>query len=204
MRSRPSAVRDPHSAIPMSTIAVAQKNGAAVMVADALTTFDELKLPPELDARPEKIFRVGEAAVGVVGFTAHAQVLESLLQTVEAPDFSSRAAIFELFRDLHPILKEEYFLKPEAEEGDPYESSQMALLIASPHGLFGVYDFREVHQYTRFWAMGSGAPYALGAMYAAWDGAGTAREAAEVGVRAGCAFDRGSDLPLQTVEIPLA
>ena len=187
----------------MSTIAVAQKNGAAVMVADALTTFDELKLPPALDAHPDKIFRIGEAAVGVVGFTAHAQVLENLLKTVEAPDFSSREAIFELFRDLHPILKEEYFLRPEAEEGDPYESSQMALLIASPQGLFGVYDFREVHQYTRYWAMGSGAGYALGAMFAAWEHAATAREVAEIGVRAGCAFDRGSGLPLQTVEIAL-
>jgi len=187
----------------LSTIAVAQKNGAAVMVADALTTFDELKLPPELDAQPDKIFRIGEAAVGVVGFTAHAQVLENLLKTVEAPDFSSREAIFELFRDLHPILKEEYFLRPEAEEGDPYESSQMALLIASPQGLFGVYDFREVHQYTRYWAMGSGAGYALGAMFAAWEHAATAREVAEIGVRAGCAFDRGSGLPLQTVEIAL-
>jgi ATP-dependent protease HslVU (ClpYQ) peptidase subunit len=188
----------------LSTIAVARKNGAAVMVADALTTFDELKLPPELDAEPEKIFCVGDAAVGVVGFTAHAQVLENLLKTVEAPDFSSRAAIFELFRSLHPILKEEYFLNPEAEEGDPYESSQMALLVASPHGLFGVYDFREVHAYARYWAMGSGASYALGAMYAAWDHAATAREVAEAGVRAGCLFDRGSALPLQVIEIPLA
>lgn len=188
----------------MSTIAVAQKHGAAVMVADALTTFDELKLPPALDAHPDKIFRVGEAAVGVVGFTAHAQVLENLLRSVEAPDFSSRAAIFELFRDLHPVLKDEYFLRPEAEDGDPYESSQMALLIASPQGLFGVYDFREVHQYTRYWAMGSGAAYALGAMSAAWDAAETARDVAEAGVRAGCLFDRGSDLPLQAVEIALA
>jgi ATP-dependent protease HslVU (ClpYQ) peptidase subunit len=188
----------------VSTIAVAQKNGAAVMVADALTTFDELKLPPELDARPDKLFRVGDAVVGVVGFMAHAQVLESLLRTVEAPDFSGRHAIFELFRDLHPILKEEYFLRPEAEEGDPYESSQMALLIACPHGLFGVYDFREVHQYSRYWAMGSGAAYALGAMHAAWEHAETAREVAETGVRAGCLFDRNSGLPLQTVEVPLA
>ena len=188
----------------MSTIAVAKKNGAAVMVADALTTFDELKLPPELDAAPDKIFRVGDAAVGVVGFTAHAQVLESVLKSVEAPDFSSRASIFELFRDLHPVLKEEYFLNPEAEEGDPYESSQMALLIASPHGLFGVYDFREVHAYARYWAMGSGSGYALGAMHAAWGYVEEARAVAEAGVRAGCLFDRGSALPLQVIEIPLA
>jgi ATP-dependent protease HslVU (ClpYQ) peptidase subunit len=187
----------------MSTIAVAQKNGAAVMVADALTTFDELKLPPDLDAQPDKLFRVGDAVVGVVGFLAHAQVLESLLLSVEAPDFSSRQAIFDLFRDLHPILKEEYYLRPEAEEGDPYESSQMALLVASPHGLFGVYDFREVHQYSRYWAMGSGAAYALGAMCAVWEHAATAREVAEAGVRAGCLFDRNSGLPLQTVEVPL-
>ena len=60
--------------------------------------------------------------------------------------------------DLHPVLKEDYYLLPDSgEEGDPYESTQVSILIASPAGIFGVYDMREVHEFKKFWAMGSGS-----------------------------------------------
>ena len=188
----------------MSTLTIVRKNGTVAMATDALTTFEETKLPPGYDAAPEKIMRVGDALIGVVGYTAHFLVIESILASLPDADFSSRTAIFETFRALHPILKEEYFLNPEAEEGDPYESSQIAALVASPHGIFGVYDLREVHEYTRFWAMGSGTSFALGAMFTAYDEAATASEVAELGVRAGAEFDRNSSLPVQAYEVVLA
>ena len=175
------------------------------MAADALTTFEETKLPSGYDAAPEKIIRLGDdVLVGVVGYTAHFLVIESALASLEDADFSSRRAIFETFRVLHPILKDEYFLNTEAEEGDPYESSQIAVLVASPHGIFGVYDLREVHEYTRFWAMGSGTNFALGAMFTAYEGEASARELAVLGVRAGAEFDRNSSLPELVHEIQLA
>ena len=174
----------------MSTITVTRRDGHIAIAADALTTFEETKLPPGYDAHPEKIFRVGDACVGVVGYTAHFLVIQDALESLEAPDFTSRRGIFETFRGLHPILKDEYYLNPEAEEGDPYESSQMTVLIASPHGIFGVYDLREVHEYRRFWAMGSGSFYALGAMYAGWEQGLSALELADLGVMAGAEFDR--------------
>ena len=38
--------------------------------------------------------------------------------------------------------------------------------IANAHGIFGVYSMRDVIEYERFWASGSGGDYALGAMHA--------------------------------------
>lgn len=188
----------------MSTITVARKDGRVAIAADGLTTFEELKLPHAYDAAPNKILEVAGSYLGVVGYTAHYVVLQSALARLEEePDFSSREAIFETFRALHPLLKEEYFLLTEANEGDPYESSQVTVLIANAHGIFGVYDLREVHAYTRFWAMGSGMGYALGAMYARYDTA-SAREVAEAGVRAGIEFDRDSGPPVTTFEVELA
>ena len=55
---------------------------------------------------------------------------------------------------------------PKEEEDDPYESTQITALIANEHGIFGVYSMREVFEYTRFWAVGSGREFALGAMHA--------------------------------------
>jgi ATP-dependent protease HslVU (ClpYQ) peptidase subunit len=175
------------------------------MAADALTTFEETKLPPANDAAPEKIIRIGDALVGIVGYTAHFLVLERAMKELRNPDFSSRAGVFETFHTLHPILKEHYFLLPEAEEGDPYESSQASVLIASPHGIFGVYDLREVHEYRRFWAMGSGTSFALGAMWARYEEAGlSAADVAVFGVTAGAEFDRSSALPVEVQSFDLS
>ena len=186
----------------MSTLTVARKGSRIAIASDALTTFDETRLPPDNDAAPEKIVRIGDAYVGIVGFTAHHLVIQDALERMETADFSSRRAIFETFVDLHPVLKEDYYLLPESgEEGDPYESTQVSILIASPHGIFGVYDMREVHEFKRYWAMGSGFAYALGAMSARYDGAPDAAAVASLGVEAGCTFDRSSGPPVTVYEL---
>ena len=56
------------------------------------------------------------------------------------------------------------------------------MLIANAHGIYGVYSYREVFEFERFWAIGSGRSFALGAMYAGYDKLKTAREIAELGV----------------------
>ena len=190
----------------MSTLTVTRTASGTAMAADALTTFDDLRLPPDLDAAGEKVVRVGDVAVGVVGYTAHHLVIQDALERFEDADLTSRRGIFETFRALHPVLKDEYYLNPETDqEGDPYESTQVSLLIAAPTGIFGVYDMREVHEFTRFWAMGSGAPFALGAMHARWPdveaGALDAGALAALGVEAGCRFDPASGTPVTVYEV---
>jgi len=183
----------------MSTITVVRKNEQIAMAADALTTFNDTRLPPRNDAAPDKIFSVGECHVGIVGYTAHFLVIQDVLTRFPETDLTSRMGIFETFRALHPVLKEEYFLLPDSgQDGDPYESTQVSLLIASPTGIFGVYDMREVHEYTRFWSMGSGASFALGAMHAAYEGDTDAEAIAQLGVETGCEFDRSSAPPVQS------
>ena len=124
-------------------------------------------------------------------------MFESLLATHGDLDFSNKAAIFETFRKLHPILKEQHFLNPKEEEDDPYESTQVTALIANEHGIFGVYSMREVFEYTRFWAVGSGREFALGAMHAQYRRAARPPTAiARAGIEAGALFDKNSALPM--------
>lgn len=186
----------------MSTITVVRKGDQLAIAADALTTFDDTRLPPENDAAPEKIVPVetplGTAYVGVVGFTAHHLVIQDALERMPDADLLTRRGIFDTFRRLHPVLKDDYFLLPESgQEGDPYESTQVSLLVCAPTGLFGVYDMREVHAFSQFWSMGSGYGFALGAMQARYtDPAMDAAALATLGVEAGCTFDRSSALPV--------
>ena len=97
---------------------------------------------------------------------------------------SDTAEIFDVFLKLHPRLKQEYFLNPRGGDDEAYESSQMTLLIANQHGIFGLYSMRTVLEYERYWASGSGSDYALGAMHAGYD-TKAALEIAEAGVEAG-------------------
>ena len=153
----------------MTTIVVVRKGDAAVIAADSLTTFGTTRLAPAYDRSPEKITRHGDSFIGVAGSAAHQLVLENILERHPDLELHGRAAIYETFRKLHPLLKDEHFLNPKEEDDDPYESSQMTCMIANPTGIFAVYSMREVFEFDRFWSIGSGRDFALGAMYAIYE-----------------------------------
>ena len=114
-----------------------------------------------------------------------------------------RDEVFDTFLKLHPKMKELFFLNPKEEDADPYESSQFTAVVANPSGIYGVYSYREVFEFDRFWCIGTGRAFALGAMYAAFDTAKSARELAELGVRAGCEFDKNSAGPIKAHTVKL-
>jgi ATP-dependent protease HslVU (ClpYQ) peptidase subunit len=188
----------------MTTLVVVRKGDSVAIAADSLTTFGDTRLAAEHDRTYDKIVRRGETYIGLCGSAAHQLVFESLLAKNGDLDFSNKAAIFETFRRLHPILKEQHFLNPREEEDDPYESTQITALIANAHGIFGVYSMREVFEYTQFWAAGSGREFALGAMQALYSRLRTPEAVARAGVEAGAIFDKNSALPLTLYTLPLA
>ena len=193
----------------MSTVVVAKKAGKVCIAADSITSFGDLKLSSYYDAAHDKILSHDENYIGIVGSAAHQLVLESVFaskKVIEKKidiDFSSRLSIFESFRTLHPVLKEKYFLNAKDEDDDPYESTQIDALIANPFGIFGVHSLREVIEYNKFWAIGSGAEYAIGAMFAVYDTAETAEEIAQLGVAAGAEFNNASSMPLSSYVVEL-
>ena len=173
------------------------------MAADSLVTFGDTRLSQAYEAN-DKIVQVGDSYISLAGTTAHFPVMKKLLTDMgEECKLSSREEVFETFTRVHQILKEKYFLNTKEEEDDPYESSQITTLIANPHGIFGVYSYREVFSFDRFWAIGSGKTFALGAMYAAYDKLDSAHAIAELGVQAGAEFDKSSSLPCKIISFPM-
>lgn len=179
----------------MTTITVARKGGQIAIAADRLTTFGDTRLSSKYEANP-KIFKVRDTWIGIAGSSAHHHVIEHAFKRIDKPVFGSKVDIFETMVRLHPLLKEHFFLNPKEEEDDPYESSQYVMLMANPNGIFGVYSYREVFSFDRFWAIGSGRAFALGAMHATWDRARSARQVAQAGADAGCEFDKSSGGPV--------
>ncbi len=190
----------------MSTVVVVKKAGRVVIAADTLTSFGDTKCRGKYIENKDKILVFKDNYIGLVGSAAHSNVFYSVINNyANLLSFKSREDIFESYIKLHPILKEKYFLT--TQEGDEseqvYESSQINALIANRHGIFGVFSWREVYDYERFWAVGSGSSFALGAMYAAYDLLNTPEEIAKVGVEAGAEFDNGSALPHSVYSVEL-
>jgi len=187
----------------LTTIVLVRKGDSAVIAADSLTTFGTTRLAPAYDRSPEKIVAYRDSFIGVAGSAAHQLVLENVLRRNPSLELHGKAAIYESFRKLHPILKEDAFLNPKEEEDDPYESSQMTAMIANSSGIFAVYSMREVFEFDRFWAIGSGRDFALGAMFVLYDQAKDVASVATAAIHAGAEFDTGTSEPVHIHEVTL-
>ena len=188
----------------MTTIVAVKKNGMAAIAADSLTTFGDTRLGRQYKGEHDKIIEIGGSFIGLCGSSAHHLVLSALLPKLEDIKLGSRMEVYETFRRLHPVLKEQGYLNPKEDEDDPYESSQITALIVNSSGIYGVYSYREVFDYDRFWGIGSGRNFALGAMFAAYDRCKTAAEVARIGVMAGAEFDTATQGPIVLHTIKLA
>ena len=79
----------------------------------------------------------------------------------------------------------------------------MTVMVANPSGIFAVYSMREVFEFDRFWAIGSGRDFALGAMYTLYENTPATRAIAEAGVMAAAEFDTGTSTPITLHEVKL-
>ena len=188
----------------MTTVCVVRKNNQLAIAADGLVTFGDTRLPHGYEDN-DKLFKVGDSYFGMSGTTAHFPVLRKALAALPKDELKlgSRDEVFDTFLKLHPKLKEQYFLNTKEEDADPYESSQFTVLVANASGIYGVYSYREVFEFDRFWAIGSGRSFALGAMYAQYDRLKSATDVARLGVSAGCEFDKNSAAPVRLHTIKL-
>lgn len=188
----------------MTTLAVVKKNGIAAIAADTLTKWGTSKESAAYVANHSKLIRVGDNWLGVTGYTTFILILKDYFSQPEvAADFRSVSAIFKTWQTLHAALKEQYFLLPGEDKDDDIESSQMDVLIANSHGIFGVAEHRSVQEFSRFYAYGSGSDLAMGAMYALYDGPLSAEEIVRKAIETAAEFDDRTGLPIEVKTIRL-
>ncbi|MEM9481342.1 MAG: MFS transporter [Verrucomicrobiota bacterium] len=191
----------------MSVITIVRKETTCAIAADSLSCDGSRLHSREYSRNDSKIVRLGEHCFGLVGYTAHSLVFKSLIERYPNKfDLRSKRHIFESLLALHKVMKEDYFLQSSDElSGQPYESSQMDFCLANSTGIYVIESYREVLEIDRFWAIGSGSNYALGAIHARYDDESLdAEKLARVGVAAGCAFNAYCGEPIDSFSIALA
>jgi ATP-dependent protease HslVU (ClpYQ) peptidase subunit len=188
----------------MSTLVIVRKGNRAAIAADSLSTENRIKIAAENILNHQKILKIKDAYIGFTGWAGMHNIFESIIERYPREwDFRSRKHIFETFRILHRKLKEDYFIETREEDDQPVESSQTKCLILSPGGIFEVNGLREVTEYKKFWANGSGSRFALGAMHSVYEMHDAPDKIALVGVEAGCSFDEHSAMPSEVFSLDL-
>lgn len=189
----------------MTTLAVVKKNGVVAIAADTLTKWGSNKESAAHIVNHSKLIQLGDSWLAVTGYTTFILILKDYFSRPDVQaDFSSVGSIFRTWQQLHGALKEHYFLLPGEDKEDDIESSQMDVLIANPHGIFGVAEHRSVQEFSRFYAYGSGSDLAMGAMHALYDSPLSAEEIARSGIATAAEFDDRTGLPIEVKTIQLA
>ena len=189
----------------MTTIVVVRKNGMAAIAGDTLTKWGTGKESAKYIANNDKIVRAGDTWIGAAGGATFKIIMRDYFARPKVkPRFDTTLNIFKTWQTLHTVLKDEYFLVTGGDKDDTIESSRFDVLMANPHGIFGVGAHRTVQEYVKFYAIGSGTDLALGAMYASYDDPKlSAAQIAQRAVEAAAEFDDSTALPaiVQTVKL---
>lgn len=188
----------------MSTIVAVKKDGIAVIAADTLTKFGGMKQDTDLVMNHSKIDRFGGSYIASVGDCAIGHSLRSYFSRLEEiPGLNTTHEIFEFACNFHKALKEDYYLRPEEDDEDDFESSRFEGLIVNSNGIFGLYALRSVDEYKKYFSFGTGAKFALGAMKALYDQDLTAEEIAIAALEAAAYFDDGTGKPFDVFSVEL-
>jgi ATP-dependent HslUV protease subunit HslV len=188
----------------MTTVVVTRKDGIACIAADTRAAYGDTREGADLICNSDKIVRAGDAWLAPTGPASAQLVLRHDLRRLErAPRLDSIDSLFGFLTEFQKSLRDEYLVHGKEDQSDDFESMRMEIAVVSPGGIFGCYPQRSVQEYKRFYAFGSGAAFALGAMQVAEPHVRSAEELARIGVEAATAFDLHSGLPLtlRTVEL---
>jgi len=163
----------------MSIAVAVRKDTRIVLATDSQTNLGSERVPASNLSGP-KFMPIGDAYMAATGWTLYSNILADVLGRRRAvPRLDSEVSIFKFFTRLWEDLHERYnFVKDQADDADsPFGSLDSTFLVVCARGIFGVASDLSVLRYERYFAIGSGAPIALGAVHALY---GSERDAEEI------------------------
>src|SRR5512137_1664183 len=175
----------------MSIALAIEKNGELIVAADTLTSFGHTKVPPVLHAA-EKIRRVGASFLATTGWGLYENILDDVIARRKNIKLGSREQIFDFFLRLWNDLHKKYsFVNDQIDEKEagPFGNLDSTFIVAGRAGIFYVGPDMSVTKVKHYFAIGSGAPFALGALHALQDSKLDAEAIARRAVESAIAFD---------------
>ena len=190
----------------MSIVVVVKKGNEIAIASDTLSSNGAQKFSSKYKLNSKKFFKYKGSHIGSVGKSMSKIMLKhALTNQKHTINFNGYDNVYSSMLELHKLLKDKYYLVPGSKKLEQaVESTKLHLLIANKSGIYEVSPNRFIAELTTFWAIGSGASYALGAMHHAYNKKKySAKDIAKIGVKAACEFDKSCALPMDIETIKL-
>lgn len=181
----------------MSVIVAIRKNNQTVIASDGLSSVGSMNLHADNLVNSSKLVKLKNCVIGIAGWSALQDIVIHLSdKKPKLFDFETREQLFDKTLQIHEELTDTYHINTTEDSEQPVDSSQIHMLIANKNSIFEVESYRTVVEYNKFFAIGSGARFALGAIHALYDRLEDPEEIARVGVEAACYYSDSCDFPI--------
>ncbi len=175
----------------MSIAVAVHKGQDLVIAADTQDSFGSNRVSFE-NYRSKKIISIGDSYVATSGWGVYEDILNDYLATREHVSLNTKPQIFAFFMKFWKDLHEHYsFVKDQTDEDDasPFGELDSSFLIANHRGIFYVSSNMSITKFEQYFAIGSGASFGLGTMYALYDLNYNAEQIARKAVEAAITFN---------------
>lgn len=187
----------------MSIVVAVVKNDKVVMAADSQSNFGHKVLPPD-NQTTIKVRQVGDSLLGRAGWGVYDNILADLFDGAEPPPLVDAPAIFRFFMELWKRLHQRYaFVNDQSKRKDtPFGDLGGSFLVANRNGIFYVAPNLGVTRFAKYFAIGSGADFSLGALHQIYDRDGDAEAVARAAVETAVAFSTQCGGEIRVMEAP--
>jgi ATP-dependent protease HslVU (ClpYQ) peptidase subunit len=189
----------------MSVAAAVQKGRMIAIAADTQENFGDRRVLRD-DHGSSKIMKIGASYVAQTGWGLYENILGDYLAKTGAPRLRNEREIFAFFTRFWKRMRKDYSFvndQPMEDDKSPFADLDAAFLIANANGIFHVTGQMSVTRFRRYDAIGSGGPYALGALHTLYDENLRSDEIVRRGCAAAVHFDIscGGTLDVFTIKI---
>ena len=190
----------------MSIAVAVQKHGRITIGTDSQTSFGASRMPVE-NLRTVKTHRIGNSVMATTGWGLYENILDDYLGRHPNTELGGRQQIFGFFMRLWQDLRERYtMVKEQCDKDDdsPFASLDASFLVVNNEGIFHVGTDMSVTQFERYYAIGSGADFSLGALEALYADTPDAETLCNRAVEVAIAFDVHCGGPVQMESVQRA
>lgn len=190
----------------MSIAVALRKNRQLALGTDSQTSFGSSRVPSD-NLKTTKIHQVGPTYLATTGWGLYENILDDYLaRAPEGPRLETKGAIFAFFMAFWKELHESYsFVKDQSDKDDesPFGSLDASFLVISREGVFHVGADMSVTAFEKYYAIGSGADYALGAISAIYHDAPDAVTTCRKAIEAAIDFDVhcGGEIDIRVIDL---
>ncbi len=175
----------------MSIAIAVKKDNDIVIASDTQDNFGSSRVSFD-NYISKKIVKVGDSYIASTGWGLYEDIFDDYLTTEHDISLDTKQEIFSFFMDFWKDLHEKYnFVKDQTDEDDdsPFGGLDSTFLIVNRNGIFYVSSNMSITKFKKYFAIGSGADFSLGTIYALYDLDYSAEEIARKAVESAMMFN---------------